>query len=198
MSKYTKKNKLLQKEANEILSDLQLVELLKKYGRLKIVGSLALGLMSWKDIDLLVETKPSYNDCLEVVNYLFKIKKVYNLHLQDFRKSVFIDRPKGIYIGIKYLNGKTKDDLWKIDVWFMETSKTEQTLDFVKENLTNDTRKIILEIKNEIRKKAWGKKISGLDVYKAVLSHEVKTLEEFKQYLKNQNKTVWIDKKYKF
>ena len=186
---YFEKQKKLHKQADKILKDLNLMEVLKKYGNPKIVGSYALELMSWPDIDIVVVTEPNYKQYLDLVTYLFKKENVYSLNLQDFRKSIFPDRPQGIYCGISYL---VKPNIfWKIDVWFMADVKALDIVNEVKSKLTDTNREIILKIKNEMREKTkYGKEVSGIDVYQAVLDNGVKDLKGFRQYLKQQNRKL--------
>lgn len=180
---YSEKQKQLHEQADGILRDLNLIQVLKKSGDPKIVGSYALDLMSWPDIDIVVVTEPNYKQYLELINYLFEKENVYSLNLQDFRKSIHPDRPQGIYCSISYL---VKPDLfWKIDVWFLQEAKSLDVVNEVKLKLNDTNREIILKIKNEMREKTkHGKEISGIDVYNAVLDSEVKDLEGFRQYLK--------------
>lgn len=145
--------------------------------------------MAWEDIDIVVKCEPDYDHFLDVVNLLFKEEKVYSLNIQDFRKSIHPDRPQGIYCGVQYL--KREDVFWKIDIWFLPQSSSEDVVKEVRNKLNDDTREIILTIKNEMREKTkHGKEVSGMDVYKAVLDAGVKNLEEFKEYLKKQGREL--------
>lgn len=190
MTNYLQKARRLQKQADLILEDLRLPNFLSKYGKVTFVGSYALELIVKKDIDIVVASSLDYKDFLEIVNYLFPEPNVYNLSLQDFRKSIYSERPQGIYCGISYLvKPKT---FWKIDIWFLskKDNTAEKLIDWVKERLTNEKREIILKIKNEMLQTKHGKEISGLDVYKAVLEKDVKDLEGFKKYLKRQGRDL--------
>lgn len=187
---YSQEQKNLKNKAEEILKDLDLIKHLQKYGEVNFVGSYALNLIVKKDIDIVVTSSMDYQDFLEFVNYLFPLSNVYNLYLQDFRKSIHPERPQGIYCGIQYL---VKPDIfWKIDVWFLpkEGNGAKKLVDWVKERLTDENRKIILKIKNEMLETKHGKEISGMDVYKAVLEHKVTDLEGFRVYLKKQGRDL--------
>lgn len=186
---YFERQKRLHEQAEKILKELNLIKVLERCGDTKIVGSYALELMSWPDIDIVVVTEPDYKQYLDLVNYLFEKENVYSLNLQDFRKSIYPDRPKGIYCGISYLvKPKT---FWKIDIWFLPDDKTLNIVNEIKSQLTDTTRIIILKIKNEMREKTkHGKEVSGVDVYKAVLDNGVKDLEGFSQYLKQRGREL--------
>lgn len=188
-NRYITKQKLLQKEAYSILDGLDLIDFLSKFGKPTLVGSVALGLMSWPDIDIVVESQLKIEDYLETVDYLFQKEDVYSMSLQDFRKSIYSDRPQGLYCGVTYLvKPKT---FWKIDIWFLPDVKALELVENVRLKLTDENRKIILKIKNEMREKTkHGKEVSGMDVYKAVLENNVNNLSEFRKYLKKQGRIL--------
>ncbi len=190
MTNYLKEQALLKKQAGNILKDLNLLPELNKYGEVNFVGSYALDLIVKKDIDIVVSTSVNYKDFLKLVDYLFPLTNIYNLTLWDFRKSIHPERPQGIYCGISYLI--KPDTFWKIDIWFMpkEGNGAKQLVDWVKKRLTNDNREIILKIKNEMLNTKHGKEISGMDVYKAVLEKNVKNLDGFRDYLKQQGREL--------
>ena len=129
--------------------------------------------MSWRDIDIEVVSQPKIEDCMETVNFLFSKQDVYSLFVQDFRKSIYADRPQGLYCGVTYL---VKPDIfWKIDIWFLLNAKGLDFVNAIKPKLNEENRLIILKIKNEMRDKTkHGKEVSGIDVYKAVLENGVK------------------------
>lgn len=186
---YLQKQNSLQLQAEEILSDLNLINFLSKFGKPTIVGSYALSLMSRPDIDIVVVSQMKIQDYLETVTYLFPKQNIYSLSLQDFRKSIYPDRPQGLYCGISFLvKPKT---FWKIDIWFLPVAKALDLVNSVKSRLTDENRLTILKIKNEMREKTkHGKEVSGMDVYKAVLDNGVRDLEEFRRYLKEQGRVL--------
>lgn len=187
---YNQKQQTLHNKVGEILKDLKLVEFLSKKGDVNFVGSFALGLMSWEDIDIVVNGTQNIDDYLETVNYLFKQPNVYSLNIQDFRKSIFPNRPQGIYCGVSYL--VELDIFWKIDIWFMAADdKTAlQLVTELKTRLDNTNRETILKIKNEMREQGWGKTISGVDVYSAVLDKGIKNTKQFKESLLKEGRQL--------
>jgi hypothetical protein len=187
---YIQKQQQLQNKANDILNDLGLISFLDKKGEVNLVGSYALNLMSWEDIDIVVNGNQNVDDYLETVNYLFKQPKVYSLNVQDFRKSIFPDRPQGLYCGVSYL---VKPNIfWKIDIWFMGLiDKTAlELVNKTKSKLNDKNRETILKIKNEMREQGWGKTISGKDVYVAVLEKNIVDTEQFKDYLLKEGRQL--------
>ncbi len=186
------KQSQLQKEGKELLGKIGLMEFLSKFGKPSIVGSMASGLMAWRDIDIeIVKDELSENEYWETVKFLFQIKDLYHsLHIQDFRKSVNPITPKGLYIETKVNdNGNT----WKIDVWFMPPRQKGELNynEWIKDKLTDENKKIILQIKNQINNNPkYRKEIFAVDIYKAVIDNGVKDMEGFTKYLVNQSKSL--------
>lgn len=192
----------LQKEAHKILGQLQLIEKLSKYGKPEIIGSLFLGLMVWRDIDIEVEndnlTKEELGELVKNIildtEYRIDFTVIYNC---QFLKPHL---PKGTYLGIKFYDHLPKeeqssksDKIWKIDIWFLPKENLQGSLktNEIKNNLTDDSKKIILEIKEELWQNPKYKKIiTSIDIYEAVLDKGVKNLEEFKNYLKESNREL--------
>ena len=109
MNNYLKKQSLLHEIADKVLSELKLISFLNKFGRTEVVGSYALELMSWEDIDIVVTCDPKPEYLFKTVEHLFLQPNIYSLPwIQDFRKSLHEDRPQGLYVQAKYLaNSKT-------------------------------------------------------------------------------------------
>lgn len=187
-----KQQEELQKEGRELLGKIELIEFLSKFGKPHIVGSMESGLMVWRDIDIeIIKEEIKDNEYWEVVNFLFYLKDLYHsLYIQDFRKSVNPNTPKGLYIGTKIeFNGNT----WKIDIWLIKPRANEAINynEWIKDKLTDENKKIILEIKNQIYENPkYRKEIFAVDVYKAVIENGVKDLKEFNEYLKRRGKNL--------
>ncbi len=152
----------LQEEARSVLEKLKIVSRLKEYGSVHIIGSLELGLMVWKDIDIEVVTN---NNPVESA-----VKMVEQLLHDHWRRFDFIlldnrelrkDLPNGVYLGIKYYGDikdiasykKAKEEVWKIDIWFLSESDAKtgkDHLNWIKKRMTPQLRSIILAIKKEL------------------------------------------------
>ena len=184
---FLEKQSILQKQATEVLSNLDLVNVLSKYGEVKLVGSVALGLMTWPDIDIDLKSASEINDkdYFEIIKYIFGQKNVKQLRLIDNRSSFEKNRPKSMYVGIIYDLG---DIEWKIDVRYLSSvdAWAEDDLKQIKSKLTEDKTKKILEIKTAFHNHPkYRKEFSGYDIYNAVLDKNISTPTEFVDYLKN-------------
>ena len=102
----------LQSIAWSIIDELGLVEMLRKYGETKIVGSVALNLIVKPDIDIHVLVEEA--DILEVSNQilpeLFSRDKINEVRVTDYR-----DTSDGIKLGIDGYPDTSGP--WDIDIW---------------------------------------------------------------------------------
>ncbi|MBI2594053.1 hypothetical protein HYW44_05435 [Candidatus Daviesbacteria bacterium] len=194
-----KQQNQLQKDAYKVLEKLQLMELLKNFGEPKIVGSLSLGLMTWRDIDIEVIMKKLDMEfiaeiCAKLVR---KSSRRIDFGVIDNRDGFNNIRPTGIYLGVKYYSKDLKagellganDKVWKIDIHFVlkKDSKGVQKTQEVADRLTDEIRKIILKIKGVVFKSPkFRKEIFSMDIYNAVLNKGVKNINEFKDYLRER------------
>lgn len=204
MNDLLKQQAELRKEAREVVEKLDLMNFLGKYGKPYLVGSIETGLMTWRDIDLEVIVEGINKDLIaEMVISLIKaagrrldISIVDNRDAEDFGKG-----PVGYYLGLKYYDPKIpKKDLvasnknaWKIDIWFVleKDARSHQSTQDLLQQLNDQNRQIILEIKNQIMDNPkYRYEFFSTDIYKAVLENQVTNLEEFKDYLKKIGKNL--------
>lgn len=170
-----------QKKAIEILNHLNLPEALHKYGRAEVVGSTVLDLIVKLDIDIHLLT---HNDLTEtamnITRYLLHFDDINQVRVNDYRHMHAIKCAVDNYPQRK--NG------WSIDIWI--TNKLENTgfhhAEIILNQLTPKKKEIILEIKrfyNEL-----GQLRDGLSckIYNAVLNHNVKNLDEFRNFLQKR------------
>lgn len=180
------KQKFLQQQADDVLSQLGLVSLLSRYGEVKIVGSVALELMTWPDIDIDLKSAIEINDkdYFEIVKYIFDQKHIKQLMLIDNRNAFEKNRPQSMYIGIIYVLDSVD---WKIDIRYLNPSDAwaEDDLKRIKSRLTQENSKAILEIKTAFHNHPkYRKEFSGYKIYNAVLDKNISTVNEFSDYLK--------------
>jgi len=183
----------LQKRAFEVIRKLDLNNILGKYGQFSLVGSIEYGLMTWRDIDanLAMQTYPTDSQYWDIVKAIFSLPKVKLLTLADNRQQEEIDRPKSMYLGIKYEDDE--NNTWKIDIRLLakESITTDRVAKLVKENITEESRIIILQIKSQVcDNPKYHKTFSSVDIYEAVLLSGVKDLSGFREYLSKQGKSL--------
>jgi len=177
-----KQSEIIKKDADLLLQKSNLLELLGVYGQVRLTGAYRLDLMFNGDIDIHV-TNPriTKKSVVKALNQLIKQGFFRAYLLGDwvqFRKAKF---PKGFYIGLKTVFNKRK---WKIDIWFLKKDDLKETklIDFVEKNLDSKKKQTILKFK-QIRKRK-NLKISGPDIYKAVLEKGITDPKDFLRLVK--------------
>lgn len=140
----------LQNQASDVLSELELLPLLGKFGRTHITGSMQMGLMVWPDIDveLIVSGRPNLDDMLAIAKEIVVkpgIRQVgLSYHIGNTRGF-----PDGLYAGLKYTANSGKS--WQIDIWMIpekDAVTRQELMDLYKSKLDEDSRRVILWLKN--------------------------------------------------
>lgn len=180
----------LQREARGVIEKLKLADFLGKFGQVKIVGSVALGLMTWRDVDIeVVCVNVKNDDLLKTAKYLLGQSGVLQITLEDHIKRIDDNKPKGLYAGAKYQESNAQ--VWKIDVWFKNQVADDE---WIMSKLTDETRLVILAIKSRIDSDpTYRRSVFSTDIYKAVLERNVRDLKEFKNYLKESGRSLSSD-----
>lgn len=172
----------LQAEAQGIVNELGILELLGSYGEARIVGSVAHKLIVKKDIDIHLLTN---QDLLKVTSYVLDYLRNRNnkldIYYEDFRHQ-----KSSMFIGIKNYFGAKHN--WYIDIWM--TDKSEYTgfgqVEFFEHNLTEKQRKIILEIKEYYNRLDMLNDGFSSIIYEAVLNENIINRTQFEQYLRKK------------
>lgn len=169
--------------ASSFLESSQLLSVLEKYGRIEFEGAYAGNVMLHGDVDIKVIRETDYTQ-----DEMFTILKDIHDTCGDNFRSLFIKAdwddprlgqqfPNGRYIGLKTY---VKEERWKFDVWFIsetENNRDRGKLDISKTNLTGEQRLKILEFKQY--RKEHGLKVSGQEMYEAVLEQSISDPEVF-------------------
>ena len=186
---------LLQNEAQAVVKVLDLVRLLSNAGTVRVHGSSVLGLMTWRDIDVGVSSpRLSIERVYEVMMPLLthpRVKQVHYLNESGSFNATGLPRDERYFFMVFYDNGSESD--WKIDIsfWLDEGVRSEQIHNMIEQQLTPETRLIILRIKDVWWKQpSYRQEVSSVDIYDAVLQHGVCTLDEFDQYLVERGKPM--------
>ena len=119
----------LQAEVRQVESDLRLDSLLEQVGRPVRVGSAALGLMVWRDLDITVIcAKLDIGPVTKIGATLGSHPRIREVLFRDDTGSWNTDPayPDGVYLGIAY-RAPSGDD-WKIDIWFVDEPERQPDL----------------------------------------------------------------------
>jgi hypothetical protein len=178
----------LQTEARAVEADLQLDELLGAIGQVNRVGSAALGLMVWRDVDLTVVcAKLALEPVAAVGARLAAHPRVNTITFRNDSRhwKTNPDYPDGLYLGVGYRSPTHAD--WKLDIWFVDEPERQPDLAHMRwmpARLTAETRTTILVIKSAwASRPEYGKRVKSVDIYSAVLEDGVRTPEAFDEWL---------------
>lgn len=181
-------SKRTKSQANAILKDSGIIQILQKYGTVDIHGSYALDLMWKPDIDLIVvRKKHDWKKLLKVSEEILDskyFKKFVFSNAIDFKGHNGIPC-KGYFLqGWKPIGKLT----WKVDIWIITPNQLKAfnvTSHFKKllEQETNDSKKeLIIQIKKTfLDGMHYTNNIEGKNIYEAVLEKNIKSVEAFKQ-----------------
>lgn len=187
----------LQLQAGDIIAHLDLIRLLMPLGRTTLVGSVATGLMTWRDIDIHVLCDAPSLDPQRIHAALNPLASYSNVKRLNFHKHSGTFRtpglPDGLYYSIYYFEGGTSaSERWKIDCWFLpsDVPRPEFALiDHMRRELTDETRLAILWIKDSWHHHpGYRDTIVSVDIYSAVLDHAIRTPDEFVDWLRARKK----------
>ncbi|MEO6571860.1 MAG: hypothetical protein ABIO83_09970 [Ilumatobacteraceae bacterium] len=181
----------LEADAEVVRADLGLDSLLGLIGESHVVGSAALGLMVWPDIDITVV-------CDELVPVeLYRAAESLVAHPRVRQITIRNDAgpwnndpdtyPDGIYWGIDYRNERRN---WNLDIWFVTDAERQPDLRHLRElgpRITDETRTAILEIKHAwFGRPEYGTTVTSFGIYTAVLDDGVRSPAEFDQHLRRR------------
>ena len=182
----------LRSEADRLLSS-GLHEILADYGEVHLVGSYALRLMTWRDLDIhIVQEAADINRFFELGGRIARLLHPHRMHFRDESLARTADLPQGFYWGV-YL-GDERAGAWKIDIWVSEPEVFE-TIRVYGERLgtrmSESARSIILQIKSACwQHPEYRRGFSSSDIYAAVLDYDVVDIESFWTFLRKRNRAV--------
>lgn len=174
----------LRAAAHALIGRLGLEPALTELGRPQLVGSLALGVAVFRDVDLTVAVPRLDADCRERVAVLggrlavHADVRVINWRNDTGRWNTDPGYPDGLYLGIEA--AAPDEPSWTFDLWFVDEPDRQPDLDHLRTlapRLDAESRRAIVAIKRELTTAAGRPR--GFDVYRAVLDHGVRTAADF-------------------
>lgn len=185
----------LQLQAGDVIAELDLIRLLMPFGRAMPVGSVATGLMTWRDIDIHVLCDARSLDPQRIHAALNPLASYPSVKRLNFHKHSGPFRtpglPDGLYYSIYYFEGGTSaSERWKIDCWFLPSDAPRPEfahIDRMHRELTDETRLAILWIKDIWHSApAYRDTVSSVDIYEAVLDYGIRSPDEFHAWLRKR------------
>jgi hypothetical protein len=149
----------LQAGARRLVDEFRIEETLQQLGRVLPLGSAVTGLMVWPDIDYCVglETDDVWNPLLPLLERCSRL-----FYLGEPERHYFVLRLEG----------------WKVDLSLFKDGLPEDVAPSPA-GIDHDTRLLILELKNEWRRRHPGEDlVCSFEIYEAVLKEGLRTIEE--------------------
>ncbi|HKC66570.1 MAG TPA: hypothetical protein VKB86_23195 [Pyrinomonadaceae bacterium] len=176
-------NEELKREADKLIQDCGLSELLAVYPSWFIGGSYSYDLMCWRDLDIyILDPQPDLKRCFEIA---YELTQRLSAHKSRFTNNVG-GEPSGLYWGIKL--GNERQGAWKLDVWFLNRASYDEHAAYssnMREKLSAESRTIILAIKEDYwRRPEYRDTVTSDMIYRAVLDKGVRSTSEFERLLK--------------
>lgn len=176
----------LYSEATQLLQRV-IFPTLKDHGEVTVGGSYVYKLLTHPDIDLgIVNTELTKEMYAKLCNELIALEEVSFFRSADrvhFPHANPGSRPTGYWIApVVNYGGRA----WNLDIWFQKPEWVTHNNDVYEKKLKDlgdDKRSTILILKEELMKEGIygvGKEFLSVDVYDAVLDHDVKTIEELR------------------
>lgn len=173
MHRLLEESQKIKKQADKILKDSRVIEILGEYGKVNIAGSYALNVMLRPDIDLFVVTENhNWDKLLDIQTKIMQLK-----YFREFDFINWVDFNDSSLVSIKgyYFQPWVPFDgkLWKIDIWLItpEYDKSIRTTEYFQDLLNNvdESKKIIiLQIKEAMKEgNKYKKGVDGKLIYQA-------------------------------
>jgi len=174
-------SKEIRTEADDILRS-GLRSILSRHGEVHMVGSYALGLMTWRDLDIhIVREDLDVRAFFDLGSEIAGRMKPHRMHFRDESTVGTAGLPRGFYWGI-YL-GDERSGAWKIDIWQTNQQAFELVRRFgddLSARLNETNRAVILEIKTACwQHPEYRRGFTSADVYSAVLDRGVRDVPGF-------------------
>ena len=189
LSSLFEQNKLIKGEADVLLHEKNIMQLLNKYGIPTISGSYALDLMTWRDLDIYLETDTMNEEkFFRMGGELCNLFSPLRMQFRNEKLAQTGGLPNGFYWGI-YI-GNERMGGWKIDVWAVDDDECERLLAYcetIKKQLNETSTCAILSIKSQCWNDPEYRRIyTSSDIYDAVLKNGVKDVDDFWNYLESK------------
>lgn len=166
--------------ADQLLYDFGLLNELHNYGIPYIVGSYAMDLMAWNDLDVYVSNESMSTEKLyELTSFILN---VFHPMWYEAKKDV-IDGNTAWFQGFET---EILGELCNVDIWFFNKETITKALNFsnnIKQKLlvNPELKEVVINIKQSlIENEQYGfDKFSSMDVYKAVFENNVRSYKDF-------------------
>jgi hypothetical protein len=178
----------LQEQGRELLARLNLDALVADVGPWLVTGSFVSGLMSWREIDVMVLAGRDFppRDVMGLMARVVTRPGVTGLEYRDERGTRCVTdqvRDERYHVTLTVED----PDRWRIDLtlWLHDLHRNvTRWHEELRERITAEERLAVLRIKDHWhRQPAYPDRVGGLDIYTAVMDDGIRTLAEFAAWL---------------
>jgi hypothetical protein len=178
----------LRAEADDLLDRRGLRRLLEGFAPISIVGSYALRLMVWRDLDVAMHAPGiTVADFFDLGKGVVDLLGTWKMFFTNNRNPASASDPIGLYWGIRL--GDISRGAWKVDLWAFESEEFRAKLrecDDLNRTLNDENRLTILRLKSQLwNHSQYRNAITSQDIYDAVLDHNVASLDAFWEYVRH-------------
>ncbi len=172
----------LGRQARQVTTTLGLVKRWSTLGKVVEVGSSQFGLMTSPNLDMeIYVSHPDISQGFAIIQEIANQAGVESIVYHNFLETA----DPGLYWRIDYRDHEGL--LWDIDQWLVphnhpHAGMAERFATTMRETLTESSRRTILTLKDARDRLP---AVRGIDIYRAVLSDKVETIEEFSEWLIN-------------
>jgi hypothetical protein len=179
----------LRAEATDVLAELDRRGVFADLGSPLATGSYVSGLMGWRDLDLMVLAGPDFApaDVLRLLGRFVEVPGVVGFEYRDERGP---RSPTGEVRDERYHVPVTllwRGGAWRVDlsVWLHDDHASVTAWhEALRDRITAEERGAVLRVKDAWhRRPDYPDQVSGLDIYTAVLEHDVRTPDQFAAWL---------------
>ena len=161
-----------------------------RFGQAAVVGSAALDLMTWRDLDIYVTA--GVDDKSDFLDILPELERGLAAAGHTLLKAIFNDEwalPRGDYGSGYYWGLRARapaGHVWKLDIWAWDAETFAQKLrefEQLRRSLSDLDRKLILRLKSEVQTlPEFRKDITSMDVYRFLIAGRGTSLDELRAF----------------
>lgn len=182
------RQRALQLEAEDFAADLGIRDLVEPLGQPFLVGSAAVGLMVWRDLDLTIVCRTLDLDGVVAVGARLAMDpRIRQVVFRNDTGGWNTDPgyPDGLCLGLSYRSPAGND--WKSDLWFVDQPERQPDLLHVRSipsQLTDEICAAILRIESAWASRPdYGEGVGSFEIYIAVIDGGVRTPDDFAAWL---------------